>query len=408
MNRTLNRFVVDGWLRPNLDDLAVQACDNRKKLLLMPTEIASSSTPQLVIEDLVLKSNQRERRRGNLAVASAMTIYRQQEGEHAYTLIGAPWQKTAEIEIMMASLFDDSSDSEINRELESNDEEEDDDDDATTFTIATILRKRSGDTSRRDTITRTMPTISIHDISDKVDKCTQLCKTESLVMDDSSHHFRSGRESNISDITSMESVAGGLFSSTPYRDSHEDDKYANMPTIIRRNTANCMNHKVINERSATNMTEFNLSNRRSSIEKFMSVYEDLETQQITDTSSRTNDQSTSHVTTTARAVSVKSFVATTLKNVAEGFVARATSNTIADTCDGIGSWDVDEETSNYASKRTSLDIDTTIDYNNKDIRQKRNRRKSLNIRAEMTLLQDMVQSKTDECSRLKRVSVFLS
>jgi hypothetical protein len=252
-----------------------------------------------------------------------------------------------------------------------------------------------------------MPTISIHDISDKVDKCTQLCKTESLVMDDSSHHFRSGRESNISDITAMESVAGGLFS-TPYRASDEDDKYANMPTIIRRNTANCMNHKVINECSATNMTEFNLSKRRSSIEKFMSVYEDLETQQITDTSSRTNDQSTSHVTTTARAVSVKSFVATTLKNVAEGFVARATSKTIADTCDGIGSWDVDEETSNYASKRTSLDIDTTIDYNNKDIRQKRNRRKSLNIRAEMTLLQDMVQSKTDECSRLKRVSVFLS
>ena len=285
----------------------------------------------------------------------------------------------------MASLFDDSSDSEMNRELESDDDDEDDDDDATTFTIATILQKRSGDKSRRDTITRTMPTISIHDSSDK---------------------FRSGRESNISDITSMESDAGGLFS-TPSRDSNADYEFVNMPTIVRRNTANCMNDKVINEPSATIMTECTLSKRRSSIEKFMSVYEDLEAQQITYTSTRTNDQSTSHATTNATAMSVKSFVATTLKNVAEGFVARATSNTIADTCDGIGSWDVDEDSSNYSSKRSSLDMNTTIDYNNKDARP-RNRRKSLNIRAEMTLLQDMVQSKTDECSRLKRVSVLLS
>lgn len=305
----------------------------------------------------------------------------------------------------MASLFDDSSDSEMNRELESDDDDEDDDDDATTFTIATILQKRSGDKSRRDTITRTMPTISIHDSSDKFDKCEELLKTESLVMDDASR-FRSGRESNISDITSMESDAGGLFS-TPSRDSNADNEFVNMPTIVRRNAANCMNDKVINEPSATIMTECTLSKRRSSIEKFMSVYEDLEAQQITYTSTRTNDQSTSHATTNATAMSVKSFVATTLKNVAEGFVARATSNTIADTCDGIGSWDVDEDSSNYSSKRSSLDMNTTIDYNTKDARP-RNRRKSLNIRAEMTLLQDMVQSKTDECSRLKRVSVLLS
>lgn len=307
----------------------------------------------------------------------------------------------------MASLFDDSSDSEINRELESddNDEEEDDDDDATTFTIATILQKRSGDKSRRDTITRTMPTISIHDSSDKFDKCKELLKTESLVMDDSSR-FPSGRESNISDITSMESDAGGLFS-TPSRDSNVDNKSANMPTIARRNTANCMNDKVTNEPSATIMMECTISKRQSSIDKFLSVYEDLDAQQITYTLTRTNDQSTSHATTTATAMSVKSFVATTLKNVAEGFVARATSNTIADTCDGIGSWDVDEDTSNYSSKQSSLDMNTTTDYNNKDIIP-RNRRKSLNIRAEMTLLQDMVQSKTDECSRLKRVSGLLS
>ena len=305
----------------------------------------------------------------------------------------------------MASLFDDSSDSEMNRELESDDDDEDDDDDATTFTIATILQKRSGDKSRRDTITRTMPTISIHDSSDKFGKCKELLKTESLVMDDSSR-FRSGRESNISDITSMESDAGGLFS-TPSRDSNVDYEFVNMPAIVRRNTANCTNDKVINEPSATIMTECTISKRRSSIEKFMSVYEDLAAQQTTYTSNRTNDQSTSHATTNATAISVKSFVATTLKNVADGFVARATSNTIADTCDGIGSWDVDEDISNYSSKRSSLDMNTTIDYNNKDTRP-RNRRKSLNIRAEMTLLQDMVQSKTDECIRLKRVSVLLS
>ena len=252
-----------------------------------------------------------------------------------------------------------------------------------------------------------MPTISIHDSSDKFDKCKELLKTESLVMDDSSR-FRSGRgrESNISDITSMESDAGGLFS-TPSRDSNADYEFVNMPTIVRRNTANCINDKAVNEPSATIMTECTISKRRSSIEKFMSVYEDLEAQQITYTSTRTNDQSTSHATTNATAMSVKSFVATTLKNVAEGFVARATSNTIADTCDGIGSWGVDEDISNYSSKRSSLDMNTTIDYNNKDTRP-RNRRKSLNIRAEMTLLQDMVQSKTDECIRLKRVSVLLS
>jgi hypothetical protein len=204
----------------------------------------------------------------------------------------------------------------------------------------------------------------------------------------------------------MERVAGVLFS-TPSQDSHVDDESANMPTIVRRNTANCMDDKVVDEPSATIVTESNRLKRRNSIEKFMSVYEDLAAQQTTYTSNRTNDQSTSHATTNATAISVKSFVATTLKNVADGFVARATSNTIADTCDGIGSWDVDEDISNYSSKRSSLDMNTTIDYNNKDTRP-RNRRKSLNIRAEMTLLQDMVQSKTDECIRLKRVSVLLS
>jgi hypothetical protein len=64
------------------------------------------------------------------------------------------------------------------------------------------------------------------------------------------------------------------------------------------------------------------------------------------------------------------------------------------------------DNAHYVSgKKRSLDIDGAGDNNDK---RQRNRRKSLNIRAEMTLLQDMVQERTEECARLKRVSAQLS
>ena len=332
--------------------------------------------------------------------------------------------------IGMSSLFDDSSDSE-NSSFGMNGESDTDDSD-TTFTVATVLQKRRGssDRSRRDTITRTMPTVSIHDSHDKYamhttverkpvhhhlsEERTQLRVTESL-MDNSSadsekeNHgtFRRDSKFRISDVsglTSRGSVGGSIFR-TPHRDLIDDD-LANKSTVVRRNTASVDASKQINllDEESADDSEFvdspndaEQSNRRRSSEKFMSVYADIAATKA-QSSAQTKDRDGGYAT--AKAANVKTLVTTALKTVAEGLVAHAISNT----CDGIGTWDVDN--AHYVSgKKRSLDIDGAGDNNDK---RQRNRRKSLNIRAEMTLLQDMVQERTEECARLKRVSAQLS
>ena len=328
----------------------------------------------------------------------------------------------------MSSLFDDSSDSE-NSSYGKNGESDTDDSD-TTFTVATVLQKRIGssDRSRRDTITRTMPKVSIHDSHDKYampttverkqvhlhlrEERTQLRVTESLMDDSSSdsekeNHgkFRRGckfRDSDISGLTSRGSVSGSIFR-TPHRELIDDD-LANKSTVVRRNTASLDASKQINlldEESdkdselVNSLNDAEQSNRQLSSEKFMSVYADLAAKKNAQSLAQTKDRDGGY--TTAKAVNVKTLVTTALKTVAGGLVAHATSNT----CDGIGTWDVDDA-HHVSGKKRSLDIDGAGDNN--DNRQ-RNRRKSLNVRAEMTLLQDMVQERTEECARLKRVSV---
>ena len=329
----------------------------------------------------------------------------------------------------MSSLFDDSSDSE-NSSFGMNGES-DTDDSATTFTVATVLQKRRGSSvrSRRDTITRTMPTVSIHDSLDKYampttverkhvhhhlsEERTQLRVTESL-MDDSSadtekeNHgtFRRDgkfRDSDVSGLTSRGSVSGSIFR-TPHRDINDD--LANKSTVVWRNKASLDASKQINllDEESANDSEFvnspndsEQSNRRRSSDKFMSVYADLAAKKA-QSSAQTKDRDGGYAT--AKAANVKSLVTTALKTVAEGLVAHATSNT----CDGIGTWDVDNA-HHVSGKKRSLDIDGAGDNNND---RQRNRRKSLNIRAEMTLLQDMVQERTGECAILKRVSAQLS
>jgi hypothetical protein len=320
--------------------------------------------------------------------------------------------------IGISSLFDDSSDSE-NSSYGTHGESDDSD---ATFTVATVLQKRSGSSGRslRDTITRTMPTVSIHDSHDKYampntverkqihhhlnEERTQLRVTESLMDDSSSDSEKENhgtirrdskfRDSDISGLTSRVSVGGSIFC-TPHGDLIGDD-LANKSTAVRQNTASLDASKQINLLDSPNDAE--QSNRRRSSERFMSVYEDLAAKQIAQSSAQTKDRDRGYAT--AKAVNVKTLVTTALKTVAGELIAHASSNR----CDGIGTWDV-EDTHNVSGKKRSLDIDDAGDNN--DNRQ-RNRRKSLNFRAEMILLQDKVQERTEECARLKRVSAQLS
>lgn len=329
----------------------------------------------------------------------------------------------------MSSLLDNSSDSE-NSSYGMN-SESDADDDGTTFTVANVLQKRGGpsDRSRRDTITRIMPTISIRDSHDKyampdtvqrkqmhhnLDSAPFQLRVADSFMDELSQsrgesrdEFR--RESNISGMTSRASFGGSVFR-TPLRDRIMGDDIANESTIIRRNGASLDASKQTNllDEEALDDDEIEFGNipddskqsnrRRHSSETFMAVYEELAAKKIARSSAQTNDRDSVHAS--PKSVNVKTLVTTALKIVTDGLVAHATSTT----CDGIGTWDVDE-TRNMSGKKRSLGAD---DAGNNNDGKRHNRRKSLNIRAELTLMQDLLEERTEECAKLKRVSELLS
>lgn len=313
------------------------------------------------------------------------------------------------------------------------------DDDA--FTVATVLDKRDRptDSSRRDTITRTMPTISIHDkyaIPTTVQKTvianhqqeerSQLRVTESL-MDDSSesendtHEFRSRthreRDSHISDITTKNSFGESIFR-TPSEVGHRMDDLSNKSTTIRRNTValdasiqtNLLDSEVDNKESNLldvevdeedeidpSLNQAKQTNRRHRSDTFMSVYEDLAAKRTT-TSTTQNESNYATARGAQVKTHVKTIVRTALKSVADGLAAHATSNS----CDGV-SWDV-EQIKKLSGNKHSIDMDGS-ERSDDD---RRNRRKSLNIRAELTLMQDMMHDKTEECDSLKQVSALFT
>ena len=140
------------------------------------------------------------------------------------------------------------------------------------------------------------------------------------------------------------------------------------------------------------------NSRRHSSDTFMSVYEDLATksrrtaslgsssQPIKVTQNNTTRYATNN-TATRRGKQVKTLVTTALQTVAEGLVVSHNS------CNGIGTWDVDTMPMS-GNKRMSIENNS----NNNNQRRK-SRRKSLNIRAELTLQEE-------ECAALKEVSCY--
>jgi hypothetical protein len=188
-----------------------------------------------------------------------------------------------------------------------------------------------------------------------------------------------------------------------------NDDIANESTVVRRNNGaalDAIKRTNLLDDEAHDEIDFGNSpddpkqskSRRHSSETFMAVYEELAAKNNAQSSTQTNDRDSLH--DSAKAVNVKTLVTTALKLVTDGLVAHATSTS----CDGIGTWDVDD-TRNLSGKKRSLGIDDSD--NNNDGKQ-RNRMKSLNIRAEMTLLQDLLEERTEECAKLKRVSELLS
>jgi len=363
----------------------------------------------------------------------------------------------------MASLFD-SDDSSSSSEISQKSIFRDDlsDDDATTFTVATVLEKRAG--SRRDTITRTMPTISIDDKSDvpamvetkqaghhPPEERRQLRITSSL-MDDASDSEHDGDE--LHQGSHVQHV--GIASKKSYKDdifrtpSHQEDQtivFATKSTILRRNTyasdasinANLLDKEVGKETgidTSPNDSEAEQKNRRQSTDTFMSMYEDFGSKQKTPSLKQTKSLDYDFA---AKGTQVKTRVSTVLKSVAGGLAAHASSKqrtpslnhtnsldydfaakgtqvktrvatalkTVAgglaarNSCDGVGSWDV-EQMQHMSGKKRGIDSD---EEHESDHRQ-RNRRKSLNIREELTQMQDTVHERTEECASLKRVSSY--
>lgn len=140
------------------------------------------------------------------------------------------------------------------------------------------------------------------------------------------------------------------------------------------------------------------NSRRHSSDTFMSVYEDLATkrrtaslgssksQPIKVAQSNSSTRYTTNNTATGRRKQVKTLVTTALQTVAEGLVVSHNS------CDGIGIWDVDTMPMS-GNKRMSIENNS----NNNNNHRRKSRRKSLNIRAELTLQEE-------ECAALKEVS----
>lgn len=144
------------------------------------------------------------------------------------------------------------------------------------------------------------------------------------------------------------------------------------------------------------------NSRRHSSDTFMSVYEDLATKsrrtaslgsqsrpiKVTQNNSSTMYNSNNN-TATGRGKQVKTLVTSALQTVAEGLVVSHNS------CDGIGTWDVDKVQMS-GNKRMSIENNS----NNNNNQRRKSRRKSLNIRAELTLQEE-------ECAALRQVSLWL-
>jgi hypothetical protein len=290
----------------------------------------------------------------------------------------------------MTSLFDDSDD-ELS-DFGMNSECCDADDDVTTFTVATVLANRKEESNRRDTITRIMPTITIHD-SDKYaipttvqkarmdhhqqeERRTQLRTSESL-LDDSPTHSE-----NDDDIRYRRSMHKESIFRAPSQVGRIDNELQSKSTMMLRNIAPASQIEAAAGVGIDNNREQRdqPNNRRYS--SAMSTYA---TQRSAPDIHRSKSQDKPISTT--RGANVKALVTSALKIVADGLAPLV-----------VESWDVDEPR-NLSGKKHGIDDEKE----NQDNRIQ-NRRKSFNIRAEMTLLQDLVQEKTDENAKLRQVS----
>ena len=380
----------------------------------------------------------------------------------------------------MSSLFDKSDDSTSCSENSSNNNDDigspnyddgDDDDDATSFTISNVLQKR--DSSRRDTITRTMPTISIHDDDNSTDnnittdkyaipntvqkkqidryqqeERLQLRVTESLIDDDSdsddndekiSHDALMGCDndeaqslsqhssahcdmintSNITSKSAADSISCDMdddisSKSKPTTDASkqtnllDDEELDDVDNVVllgsnpvkctQTNTNETYEDNDIGTDDSPKITKAKETNRRHSSDTFMSVYQDLasksrdQQQQSTQTNTTQEGHNYNNTAATVRGIQVKTLVTTALKTVAEGLASHVTSTSCDDS-----SWDV-EKIQHISGNKRSIENDGSNGQH-----QQRFRRKSFNIRAELTLLQDMLHEKTEECASLKQV-----
>lgn len=295
----------------------------------------------------------------------------------------------------MTSLFDDSDDelSDFGMSSECGDA----DDDVTTFTVATVLANRKEQSNRRDTITRIMPTITIHD-SDKYaipttvqkarmdhnhqqeERRAQLRTSESL-LGDSPTNSENGDDIRYRRNRHKESIFRA-----PSLDGRIDNELQNNSTTMLRKIAPASQieaaHGVGLDYSREQADQSN--NRRNSSVMSMSTYA---THRSVPDIHRSKSQDKPIPTT--RGANVKAIVTSALKIVADGLAPLV-----------VESWDVDEPR-NLSGKKHGID-DEKENHDNR----LQNRRKSFNIRAEMTLLQDLVQEKTDECAKLRQVSAL--
>ena len=302
----------------------------------------------------------------------------------------------------MSSLFDRSDDSTSCSENTTNTDDDDvrspnydggddDDDDATSFTISNVLKKR--DSSRRDTITRTMPTISIHDdnatdITDKYaipntvqkkqidryqqEERLQLRVTESLIDDDSdsddndekishalgcdndeatlsqhsSEHCDMNTTSNITSNSKSGTATMDASKQTNLLDEEELDSVDNVLLLDSNpnkyaKTNETYEDNDINTDDSPKIIKAKETNRRHSSDTFMSVYQDLASKsrdQQPEQTKTTQEEHNYNSTATVRGIQVKTLVTTPLKTVAEGLASHATSTS----CDGDSSWDVEK------------------------------------------------------------------
>lgn len=300
----------------------------------------------------------------------------------------------------MASLFDESDEDSSNDDVGMNNSECCDDE--TTFTVATILPNRKEKSNRRDTITRIMPTITIHDSSDKyaipttVEKARmdhqhqyhhrqQLWATESLIDDSPTN------SENEDDGLCRKSILKDSIFRAPSQDGRMDREIHNKSITMVRNIAPAYPVKATDE-AGTDYSRNHASqpNRRHSSTMSMTTFQPIVAKSDAPDILRTKSQDKN--LPTARGANVKALVTTAFKIVADGLAPLV-----------VESWDVDES-HNLSGKKRSKGNDENKENNDNRIQ---NRRKSFNIRAEMTLLQDLVQEKTDECAKLRQVSYIL-